>query len=107
MVYFEIDSLLNNKPEFEFMKVPGMRVRTIRLRGQVSQGICFALPVLPSDFSTVLDADCTEILGISKYENLTPVNINGIVKGKFPSFIFKTDETRVQVLQPILDKYKG
>jgi RNA ligase (TIGR02306 family) len=107
MVYFEIDSLLPDRPEFEFMKARGMRVRTIRLRGQVSQGICFPLSILPSDFSAVEDADCTEILGISKYEAPIPANLNGIAKGKFPSFIPKTDETRVQVLQSILDKYKG
>ena len=107
MVYFEIDSLLPERPEFEFMKARGMRVRTIRLRGQVSQGICFPLSILPSDFAIVEDADCTEILGISKYEAPIPANLNGIAKGKFPSFIPKTDETRVQVLQPILDKYKG
>ena len=46
MVYFEIDSLLPERPEFEFMKARGMRVRTIRLRGQVSQGICFPLSIL-------------------------------------------------------------
>jgi len=33
--------------------------------------------------------------------------LSGIVKGKFPSFIPKTDETRVQVLQQLLSKYKG
>ncbi len=107
MVYCEIDSLLPDKPEFEFMKPRGMRVRTIRLRGQVSQGICFPLSFLPSEFPILEDADCTEELGIVKYEPPIPANLNGIAKGKFPSFIPKTDETRVQVLQPILDKYKG
>lgn len=107
MVYCEIDCLLPEKPEFEFMKTRGMRVRTIRLRGQVSQGICFPLSILPSDFIIKEDADCTEVLGITKYEPPVPANLNGIAKGKFPSFIPKTDETRVQVLQPILDKYKG
>lgn len=107
MVYCEIDSLLPERPVFEFMKPRGMRVRTIRLRGQVSQGICFPLSILPSDFSVTEDADCTEELGIIKYEPPVPANLNGIAKGKFPSFIPKTDETRVQVLQPILDKYKG
>lgn len=36
-----------------------------------------------------------------------PACLSGIAKGRFPSFIPKTDETRVQVLQHVLDKYKG
>jgi RNA ligase (TIGR02306 family) len=106
-VYCEIDSLMPDKPEFEFLKPRGMRIRTVRLRGQISQGICFPLWILPGDFSVVEDADCTEVLGITKYEPPMPACLNGIAKGKFPSFIPKTDETRVQVLQAVLDKYKG
>jgi RNA ligase (TIGR02306 family) len=107
VVYCEIDSLLPDKPEFDFLKPRGMRIRTIRLRGQISQGICFSLSILPEDFEIYEDADCTEVLGIIKYEPPIPACLSGIVKGKFPSFIPKTDETRVQVLQKVLDKYKG
>lgn len=106
-VYCEIDSLMPDKPEFEFLKARGMRIRTIRLRGQISQGICFQLNILPSDFEIKEDADCTEVLGITKYDPPIPAYLSGIAKGKFPSFIPKTDETRVQVLQKVLDKYKG
>lgn len=107
VVYCEIDCLMPDKSEFEFLKPRGMRIRTIKLRGQVSQGICFPLSILPKDFIVEEDADCTEILEIEKYEPAIPACLNGIAKGKFPSFIPKTDETRVQVLQDILDKYKG
>ncbi len=106
-IYVEIDSILPDKPEFEFLKARGMRIRTVRLRGQVSQGICFPLDFLPADFNIEEGADCTEILGVEKYEPPIPACLSGIAKGKFPSFIPKTDETRVQVLQKILDKYKG
>jgi RNA ligase (TIGR02306 family) len=106
-VYCEIDSIMPDRPEFEFLKPRGMRVRTIRLRGQVSQGICFPLSVLPKDFKIEEDADCTQVLGIEKFEPPIPACLSGISKGKFPSFIPKTDETRVQVLQDVLDKYKG
>lgn len=106
-VYCEIDSLLPERSEFEFMKPRGMRVRTIRLRGQISQGICFQLSILPPDFQIVEDVDCTEILEITKYEAPIPASLAGKVKGRFPSFMHKTDETRVQVLQSSLDKYKG
>ena len=106
-VYCEIDSLMPDRPEFEFLKTRGMRIKTVRLRGQVSQGICFPLTILPEDFPVQEGADCTEVLGITKYEAPIPASLSGIAKGKFPSFIPKTDETRVQNLQKALDKYKG
>jgi RNA ligase (TIGR02306 family) len=106
-IYCEIDSLMPDRPEFEFLKPRGMRVKTIRLRGEISQGICFPLSILPAGVVVEEGADCTEILGITKYEPAIPACLSGIAKGKFPSFIPKTDETRVQVLQKVLDKYKG
>ncbi|MEP7171335.1 MAG: RNA ligase (ATP) [Bacteroidota bacterium] len=106
-VYIEIDSLLPDKPEFEFLKQRGLRIKTIRLRKQVSQGICFPLSILPDDFEVIEDKDCTEALGIIKYEPPVPAHLAGIAKGRFPGFIPKTDETRVQVLQSLLDKYAG
>lgn len=106
-IYCEIDSIMPDKSEFEFLKPRKMRIRTIRLRSQISQGICFPLSILPANFEIKEDADCTEILGITKYEAPIPACLSGIMKGKFPSFIPKTDETRIQVLQRVLDKYKG
>jgi len=106
-VYCEIDSLMPDKPEFEFLKPRKMRIRTVRLRGQISQGICFPLSVLPQGFKIEEDADCTEALGIVKYEPPLPACLEGKAKGRFPQFLQKTDETRVQVLQALLDKYKG
>lgn len=107
VVYCEIDSLLPDRPEFEFLKPRGMRIRTIRLRGQISQGICFPLSVLPQGTPIVEGADVTEILGVQKYEAPIPAQLAGIAKGGFPSFIPKTDETRVQVLQDQLDRFAG
>lgn len=106
VVYCEIDSIMPDRPEFEFLKPRGMRVRTIRLKGQISQGICFPLSILPPDFEPVEDTDCTDVLEVLKYEVPIPANLRGTIKGNFPSFIPKTDETRIQVLQPLLDKYK-
>lgn len=106
-VYCEIDSLMPERPEFEFLKPRGMRIRTVRLRGQVSQGICFPLSILPTGTKIEEGADVTETLGIVKYEPPIPASLAGVAKGAFPSFIPKTDETRVQVLQELLDKYVG
>lgn len=106
-VYCEIDSLMPDKPEFEFLKPRGMRIKTVRLRGQISQGIAFPLSILPPIEEVIEDMDVTDVLGITKYDPPIPACLAGKVKGKFPSFIPKTDETRVQVLQHVLDKYTG
>jgi RNA ligase (TIGR02306 family) len=106
-VYCEIDSLLPDKPEFEFLKPRGMRIRTVRLRGQISQGICFPPSILPPGVPLEEGRDVTDALGIQKYEPPIPASLSGVAKGPFPGFIPKTDETRVQVLQDLLDKYAG
>ncbi|MGB3617515.1 MAG: RNA ligase (ATP) [Catalinimonas sp.] len=106
-VYCEIDSVLPDRPEFAFLKPRGMRIKTIRLRGQISQGICFPLSVLPGEFEVAEGADCTEALGVTKWEPAIPAYLSGQIKGGFPSRVPKTDETRVQVLQPLLDQYAG
>lgn len=106
-VYCEIDSILPARPEFEFLKPRGMRIKTIRLRGQISQGICFPLSILPEGSPIEEGADVTEILGVAKWEMPIPASLSGTVKGGFPGFMPKTDETRVQVLQRMLDALQG
>lgn len=106
MVYCEIDSIFPEKEEFEFLRNKKFRIRTIKLKSQISQGICFPLSILPAgDYNE--DDDVTELMGITKYEPAEPACLGGNTKGSFPSFLHKTDETRVQVLQGILTKYKG
>jgi hypothetical protein len=73
VVYCEIDSILPDKPEFEFMRERKFRVRTIKLRKQLSQGICFPLSILPNydrpmKWGYEVEKDVTEILGITKYD---------------------------------------
>ncbi|MBX3257266.1 MAG: RNA ligase (ATP) [Chitinophagaceae bacterium] len=106
-VYIEIDSLLPEKPEFEFLRKMKFRIRTVKLRGQVSQGICFSLSILPKGLVVEEDMDVTEELGVVKYEPPIPDSIAGVKKAEFPSFIPKTDEIRVQVMQDELSKQKG
>lgn len=106
-VYCEIDSVFPDKPEFAFLQPRGMRIRTIRLRGQISQGICFPVSILPPTVVIEEGTEVTEQMGIQKYEPPVPAHLEGVIKGTFPSFIPKTDETRVQVLQDVLDKYVG
>ena len=106
-VYFEIDSFLPIRPEFEFMRASsyrktdimgeGFRLRTMKFRGQISQGLL--LPIsqfseLPSDIE--LGSDVTEILGIRKWEIEEKVTTGGTVIGTLPIDVPHTDETRVQ-----------
>lgn len=106
VVYAEIDSLFPEKEEFEFLRNSKFRIRTVKLRGQVSQGICFPLSILPKGNYKIGD-DVTEIIGVTKYEPPIPACLSGKMKGPFPSFIQKTDETRIQNLQERLTKFKG
>lgn len=124
VVYCEIDSLLPERPEFEFLRpssfkpaqvnaageqiMPaGFRIKTVKLRGQVSQGICFPLSLLPPGTPTEEGADVTELLKIAKWEPPVPVGMGGRVKGGFPGFLPKTDETRVQLLEGLLQRHRG
>jgi RNA ligase (TIGR02306 family) len=124
VVYCEIDSFLPERPEFEFLRAssfkpartdpvsgqswpPGFRIKTVKLRGQVSQGICFPLSILPPGALTDEGADVTDALGILKWEPPLPAGMGGKVKGIFPGFLPKTDETRVQVLGTVLERHRG
>ena len=116
-IYCEIDSFLPIKEEFEFLRktsykkmsdgTEGFRLRTIRLRGQLSQGLLLPIHVLPIGELVSEGMDVTEMLGIIKYEPPIPAELNGKVKGMFPSFIRKTDEERIQNLSKEYDEFKS
>ena len=115
VIYCEIDSLMPKHPAFEFLKKmtnETMRIRTVRLRGQISQGICFPLSFIKNfGFITIENfvegQDVTKILGITKYQDVIPDELLGKAKGYMPSEIPKSDIIRVQTMQDVLDKYKG
>jgi RNA ligase (TIGR02306 family) len=106
-VYFEIDSFLPIRPEFEFMRESsyrrtdimgeGFRLRTMRFRGQISQGLLLPLSLfseIPSDMD--IGTDVTDILGVHKWEIEEKVTTGGTVIGTLPIDVPHTDETRVQ-----------
>ena len=74
IIYIEVDSVMPEKPEYEFLRDRKFRVRTIKLRGQVSQGLVLPLPndsyLKKYGSSFEIGEDVTELLGITKY--LTP-----------------------------------
>jgi RNA ligase (TIGR02306 family) len=118
VVYLEIDSFLPIREEFEFLRkssykkmgeLEGFRLRTIKLRGQLSQGLVLPLSALDGKDEMVLEegVDVSDVLGIFKYEPPVPAQLSGKVRGNFPSFIPKTDEERVQNLTNILEVLTG
>ena len=66
VVYIEIDSKVPERPEFEFLRDRKFRVRTIRLRGQYSQGLILPLSIL-GDKDYDVGTDVTKELGITYY----------------------------------------
>jgi len=116
VIYCEIDSFLPVCKEFEFLRKSsykkmadgseGFRLRTIKLRGQISQGLVVPLKVIyticnkkvPKTFEWDDGQDVTDLLGIVKYEPPIPAELAGKVKGNFPGFLKKTDEERIQNL---------
>lgn len=136
IVYIEVDSVMPPKPEFEFLADKKYRVRTIKLRKQISQGLVLPLSLLSGAKYNVGD-DVTKELGITKYDpelqkenKLKPEvkhNViikwllgykwfrklynkntnNNVRKGNFPDWIVKTDEERVQNLSTLYNTEKA
>jgi RNA ligase (TIGR02306 family) len=107
-VYLEIDSwvptelapfLSKGKEPREFNGVKGERLRTIKLRGQLSQGLLLNLDTaLPFTNSFQDGDDVSEVLNIQKWERPMNAQLAGMARGNFPSLIPKTDQERVQNL---------
>lgn len=109
VVYLSLDSwvphelapfLSKGQEPREYNGVKGERLRTVKLRGQVSQGLLLSLEsvgitVLHPEYETGMDL--TEALGIQKWEAPIPAQLQGQAAGMFPtSLIPKTDQERIQ-----------
>lgn len=136
-VYIEIDSIVPDRPEFEFLRERKFRVRTIKLRKQISQGLALPISIVPKGKVKEGD-DVTELLGIIKYDpegekerRLLEQKLNksknifhklfgqykwyrNLIKkftkkkaNNFPVFISKTDEVRIQNKPQLCETLKG
>jgi RNA ligase (TIGR02306 family) len=140
VVYCEIDGWVPNsiapflskgKEPREFEGVKGERLRTIRLKGQLSQGLLLPPTVLtpypiacyfnaskrwgigiPDEetdgFSEyiLVDDDVSERLNIKKWEPYINPQIAGQMRGNFPGAVPKTDAERIQNINRNIEKYK-
>ena len=120
-VFFEIDSFLPmDDPRFSFLhknaikwnNTTGMRIKSIRLRGQLSQGLILPLSVFP-EISASIDGkttdeidlmDFTELVKVVKWEPIAGVSMGGVPRGNFPSFLAKSDQDRYQGLAKAFNK---
>lgn len=133
IIYIEVDSVMPEKPEYEFLRDRKFRIRTIRLKGQISQGLVLPLPEMWNVYD--VGTDVTNGLGITKY--LSPsereeieqhdrklANEKNKVKkfmmrfdwfrklvmpkkvDKWPSWVAKTDEERIQNIPHVLEQFK-
>lgn len=133
--YIQIDTVVPELPEYEFLRERKFRVRTIKLRKQLSQGLIVPLPTGKWKEGD----DATEVIGVKKYEKLDN-NPERYEKPRMPkvwykkwiyllkyNFLFKllprlqklsrspfpknlvsiTDEERIQNMPQVLEQYKG
>ena len=127
VVYCEIDSVLPDEPEFEFMRPRNFRVKTIRLRGELGQGLCIPLneyfnvaskhatPDENGNFDVTkvqVGDDITEKMKVRKYalpehdQNRANLHAaNGLEP--FPGFLKKTDSMRIQSYPRLLEEIQG
>ena len=118
-IYFEIDSKLPEKPEYEFMRPRKFKVKTVKMRGVLSQGLLLP-PGIYEHYAP--GSDLTDILGITKigdhesqeYENEKPKKRwwhiffkPGKKNRGFPPYIPKTDEERVQNIGDVYGLTRG
>jgi RNA ligase (TIGR02306 family) len=82
--------------------VPGARLRTVKLRGQISQGLILPITHVRGQMDVSIGDDVSQILNIQKWEMEVPRQLAGLAKGNFPSFLIKTDQERVQNLVGII-----
>ena len=120
-VFLEIDAVPPDREPFRFLwarklkegeiapetsERPGnFRLRTMKLRGALSQGLL--LPLSSFNLGNVGEGDdVTERLEITKYEPPIPLGM-GDFRAHFPAFLPKTDEMRVQSVPAVLDEMRG
>ena len=115
-IYYEVDSFLPLKREYEFLRSSsfrhnellgnGYRLKTMRFRGEISQGLVQPLNGLVG-LDTPLGTDVTELLGVREWVIPESVSSSGTIIGDLPRTIHKTDETRIQAQPELLEEFKG
>lgn len=107
VVYLEIDSwvpssvasFLDTPTTKEYNGVRGNKLRTVRLRGALSQGLILPIGDYLSVLAHDVGDDVTELLGIQKWEPPLDLGNSGVI-GSWDYRVPKTDQERCQNLDP-------
>ncbi len=103
----------NTRPEFEFLRDKKFHIKTRKIFGEISQGICFPISIIPNEWQSILvtqnpegneGIDVTDILGITQYIAPDPAVMGVDAKGMLQAIgILVSDEERIENLS---DKYE-
>lgn len=104
-LYFEIDSILPPDERFAFLEQRKYRIKSMKLRGALSQGLLMPLEATLTKDEKVRMAfgeSLQEIIGVKKFE--PPMPMGGKQKGTFPTHLVpKTDQERIQNIPEVLE----
>jgi RNA ligase (TIGR02306 family) len=124
VVFIQIDSIVPEIPEFEFMRRQKFRVWNAKFKGAPSQGLVMYSLSLNKYLNIISDNpasetgidvkqynegdDVTELLGITKYEKPLDLSIRGDAVGGFPTHLVSiTDEENLLNNPKTLEEFRG
>jgi len=87
----------------DFLKSTNYRVKMRRFKGAPSEVVIMPLQIAGGN----VGFDCTDMLGVTKYQKPVPENLQGVAKGEFPGFIPKTDEPNYQSVPDLIEALHG
>jgi RNA ligase (TIGR02306 family) len=112
-----VDSFLPEQERYEFLRKSsfrdnedngrGFRIRTMKLRGQLSQGLILPADEFPELSGYSLGDDVTELLGVKKWYMPEVATGSGTSIGSRPYGIPASDEIRIQSATELLDALHG
>jgi RNA ligase (TIGR02306 family) len=114
-IYICVDSVLEDKSVYEFLRNKNFRIRTVKLRGQISQGIAFPMSMFKSlghdtvvfTEPNVVGSDVSHYVYAKHYEKPLSAQLSGQVYGLMPSYLRKTDEDNIKNNPEILQELAG
>lgn len=109
-VYVSIDTVLPDRPEFEFLRNKNFRIKPIRLRGMESAGIVFPLSILGHMSELISEGnDVTDIIGVKHYEKPISSELDDGrgLRQPLPGFLIITDEDNLRSYPDALPEMYG
>jgi RNA ligase (TIGR02306 family) len=116
-VYYEVDSFLPMDDRYEFLRTSsyrdnvdngeGFRIRTMKMRGQLSQGLLLPFDKFAELSGLAEGTDVTEKLNVKKWYIPETSNAGGTIIGERPFGIPASDEIRIQSALELLEELNG